>query len=82
MLSKRIRWCLAGLLFLACKNNNAYQNKLGIEPSVVAEMDTAHYTLIQWKDTVINFGTLKAGDSTHLKFQFTNIGKTPLAFDI
>jgi hypothetical protein len=67
------------LIFFACNNNrDPYKNKFGIEPSVMAEMDTAHYTLIQWKDTVNNFGTIKAGDSTHLKFQFTNVGETPL----
>jgi len=79
MFYKRIFWCFLVFLFFACnRNKNPYENKLGIEPSVIAEMDTAHYTIIQWKDTLYNFGTLKAGDSTHLQFQFTNVGETPL----
>ena len=48
------------------------------EPSEIAEMDTAHYTLIEWKDTLVDFGTISSGDSLHLKFKFTNIGETPL----
>lgn len=59
-------------------NKNPYENSLGIEPAVIAEMDTAHYTTIQWKDSVINFGTIKKGDSIQLRYSFTNTGKTPL----
>lgn len=66
-------------LFIACNNNkNPYTNNLGIEPSVIAQMDTAHYTRIHWQDSLDNFGTIKAGDSVHLKYKFTNIGETPL----
>jgi hypothetical protein len=69
-----------GLMFLiACSNNkNPYQNNLGIEQSLLAQMDTAHYTLIKWKDTLDNFGTINKGDSVHLEYMFTNVGHTPL----
>jgi hypothetical protein len=79
MFRKTFFFCFLCLIVFGCNNNgDAYNNKIGIEPSVIAEMDTAHYTIIQWKDTLNNFGTIKTGDSAHLKFQFTNIGKTPL----
>jgi hypothetical protein len=75
----KFRFCIFFLTCFACNNNkNPYENKLGIEPSVIAAMDTAHYTLIEWKDTLQNFETLKQGDSAHLKFEFKNIGEIPL----
>lgn len=69
------------LLFaIACNNNSQepYQNNLGIEPALIAQIDTAHYTKIEWKDSIINFGTMKVGDSMHFKFRFKNSGSTPL----
>ena len=72
-------FCIICFTCFACNNNkNPYENKLGIEQSVIAAMDTAHYTLIEWKDSLQNFGTLKQGDSAHLKFQFENAGEIPL----
>jgi len=64
---------------IACKSNtNPYANNLKIEPSVLAETDTAHYTSVQWQDSVYNFGTIAAGDPVHAKHSFTNVGSTPL----
>ncbi len=63
----------------ACNNNkNPYANNLGIDPALAAQIDTAHYTLIEWKDSVIDFGTIHEGDSVLLKYKFYNVGKTPL----
>jgi hypothetical protein len=67
------------LILLSCnENKNPYANNLGIEPAVIAQIDTPNYTLIKWKDSLIDFGTIKVGDSVHLKYQFTNTGNTPL----
>jgi len=75
---KQLIYCICFAL-LACKSNeNPYANNLNIEPSVLAEMDTAHYTTIKWKDSIFNFGTVTAGDSVHIQFHFTNTGNTPL----
>lgn len=66
-------------MVFSCNNNkNPYINNLGIEPAFVAQIDTAHYTLIQWKDSLIDFGIIQVGDSVHLKYRFTNTGSTPL----
>jgi hypothetical protein len=75
---KHFLYCICfGLL--SCKSNeNPYANNLNIEPAVIAELDTAHYTTIQWKDSIYNFGTITAGDSVDIKFNFTNVGNTPL----
>lgn len=66
------------MVCISCSNNNPYENNLGIKPEHLAEIDTAHYTLIKWEDSVINFGTIQPGDSTYLKFKFTNTGQTLL----
>lgn len=80
MKNRKILFYSFSIILFACNNHNKnpYANNLHIESSVLAEMDTVHYTLIQWKDSLQNFGTIKAGDSAHLKYNFTNIGETPL----
>lgn len=70
--------CFCIGLFACTNNTNPYANNLNIEPSVLAEMDTAHYTTIRWQDSVYNFGTIAAGDSVHILYLFTNTGSTPL----
>ena len=67
------------ITLLACKSNeNPYANNLNIEPSVLAEIDTAHYTTVHWQDSVYDFGTINGGDSIHIQYRFTNTGNTPL----
>ena len=66
------------LMLFSCDTKNPYENNLGIEPALVAQIDTAHYTLIQWQNSLLNFGTIKIGDSVHLKYWFKNVGSTPL----
>ncbi|HEX5150907.1 MAG TPA: DUF1573 domain-containing protein [Parafilimonas sp.] len=76
---KGILICFVCMHLFACSNNkNPYENDLGIKPEHLAEIDTAHYTMIKWKDTLINFGSIRAHDSVNLKFEFTNVGKTLL----
>jgi len=76
---KKIAFFFLCIIFFACSNNkNPYENNLGIKTEHLAEIDTAHYTTIQWKDTLMNFGTIRTGDSVIMKFEFTNIGKTLL----
>ncbi len=70
---------LTGLLTISCQPKvNTYENDLGIAPSVVAQIDTANYTRIQWLDTLVNFGNVAEGDSVLVKFRFRNDGKTAL----
>ena len=79
MLYRRPSLYVVLLLLLSCNNNtDPYANSLGIPPSQIAEMDTAHYTLIEWKDTLVDFGAINSGDSLHFKFKFKNAGATPL----
>jgi Protein of unknown function (DUF1573) len=55
-----------------------YANDLGIKPATVAQIDTAHYTTIEWIDSLRNFGSIKYGDSVLIKFRFRNTGSHPL----
>jgi Protein of unknown function (DUF1573) len=60
------------------KNFHPYENKLGIKPASLAQIDTVNYTTIQWIKPVVNFGVLKEGDSAVIKFRFKNTGENPL----
>lgn len=42
------------------------------------EKDTAHYTTIQWLDSIKNFGTAKYGDKINIEYSFKNTGDKPL----
>ena len=79
-MSKSIIGLITGVFFLnACHNTiNTYENNLGIKPGVVAQIDTANYTTIEWEDTVRNFGIIKEGDSVLLRFGFKNTGDKAL----
>ncbi len=71
------------LLNSSCTNSSAvrmepYKNNLGIKPSVVAQIDTAHYTSIKWINPVCNMGSVNEGDSVMMKFWYENTGKHPL----
>jgi hypothetical protein len=66
-------------IFTACKSRvNTYENSLGVKPSSLASIDTPNYTIIQWLDTVKNFGVVNEGDTLRVKFKFKNAGETVL----
>ena len=76
---------VSGILFLlGCglsgRNNtmNPYENKAGINPVSLAMADTRNYTLVEWKDSIQDFGTVTEGDTVHLNYTFRNTGSTPL----
>jgi len=70
--------CIAGLAS-SCRNAvQTYENNLGVRPVVLAQIDTANYTVINWKDSVQDFGIVEEGESLKIKFTFENIGKTGL----
>jgi Protein of unknown function (DUF1573) len=78
--------CLVFFVILyACKNKrskndylHAYENKLGIRPSKLAQIDTVNFTTIEWINPVRNFGTVKEGDSVTIVFRCKNTGDNPL----
>ena len=57
---------------------HAYENKMGIKPSKLAQIDTINFTTIEWIDPVKNFGTVKEGDSVIIVFRCRNTGDNPL----
>lgn len=51
----------------------------GLNPaSKKTQADTAHFTTVQWTDSLVNIGTLTMGDKTEVKFHFKNTGNYPL----
>lgn len=72
-------------LLTSCKNKptkeqmlHAYENKMGIKPSRLAQIDTINFTTIEWINPTRNFGTVKEGDSVFIKFRCRNTGNNPL----
>ncbi len=57
---------------------HAYENKLGIKPSKLAQIDTVNFTTIEWIEPLKNFGTVKEGDSVIIVFRCRNTGENPL----
>ena len=64
---------LLSTILIAC--SNASTEKLAAAQQIT---DTATYTTISWKDTIINFGTINMGEKTSILFEFTNTGNHPL----
>ncbi|MDB5211709.1 MAG: hypothetical protein JWQ30_2536 [Sediminibacterium sp.] len=60
------------------KNLHPYENNLGIKPAKLAQIDTIHFTTIQWTEPNRNFGTIKEGDSVFFTYKFKNTGEHPL----
>lgn len=79
-MKRKSLYIVYGLIsFYSCKNPTiSYKNNLGIEPGVIAQMDLAHYTQIEWEEIQKDFGIVRQGDSVYVKFKFKNIGHTPL----
>ena len=55
-----------------------YVNSLHLSPAYLASLDTVNYTVIQWEDTVKDFGSINEGDSVRLLYKFSNGGDKPL----
>ena len=77
-IQRNIIWCVCAffsmvilLTFSSCRTKPKVP---GVKASMIAQLDTNQYTHIQWKDTLINFGTVTEGDTVRLGFGFTNTG--------
>lgn len=78
-----LKWiCVLAIIylgFLSCsERKNPYLNDLGIDPTLMAEMDIPNYTEISWLDTLIDLGSVKAGDTIYFNYRFRNTGTKPL----
>ncbi len=62
---------LSLITFSSCHTRPAVP---GVKASMIAQLDTNQYTQIQWKDTLINFGTVTEGDTVRMGFGFANTG--------
>ena len=87
-LSKRIVFFACCITSIMCgnscnKKNNKnpiqpYTNNMGIKPSTIAQLDTKHFTQIEWVKPVKHFGTVNEGDKVLIKFAYKNTGYHPL----
>lgn len=75
---KKIVYFLYLIFFSCCNNKNPYANNLGVEPTLVAQIDTAHPAHIKCIDSVIDFGVISVGDSVLIKRHFKNTSGMPL----
>ncbi|NCI47116.1 DUF1573 domain-containing protein [Sediminibacterium soli] len=70
------------LLMNACTNEESpaqpYANNLGIKPARLAQIDTVHFTTVEWLEPDRNFGLVNEGDSVVFDFRFRNTGSHPL----
>jgi len=76
MLFKMKLFLIGSVLMIAlssCKNSST-EHVEGAKKIV----DTAMYTTISFKDTIINFGTINMGEKTNILFEFTNTGTNTL----
>lgn len=75
---------IASAFLWACKDRQGdsqakpYANQLGIKPSRLAQIDTVHFTTIEWVEPNRSFGTVKEGDSLQFDYHFKNTGRHPL----
>ena len=63
----------AVILFYSCNSEPSSQSA-GVKPAMIAQLDTNQYTTIRWKDTLLNFGSVKEGDTVRLTYSFVNTG--------
>ena len=68
------------LILYSCKGHrvNSYENNIGVEPAHLAQADKVNYTVIEFPDSVKNFGTIKSNTPVVLKYKFRNAGETVL----
>lgn len=64
-------FCVTAAAFFPACNNTVKVNQL---PAI----DTAHYTTVQWLDSVVNFGSIKMGEQIDIRFRVRNSGRQPL----
>ncbi len=61
------------IVMVACKNPSPV---IKLNPFTTA--DSAKFTKIQWIDSIVNFGTMKMGESKRVNFRLKNVGDKPL----
>ena len=69
--------CIALILVVSCKSKTDSISILHFKDDV-HQIDTANYTVIQWIDSIKNFGTVVKGEKVKVDFRFKNVGDKPL----
>jgi hypothetical protein len=61
------------LLMISCERKKPKLES--VTEATIAMLDSTKHTTMAWKDTVIQFGTVREGDTVRMEFAFTNTGK-------
>lgn len=74
-----VKFCFSIIILIAFMACGEPKNR----PSTLSELekiaaDTANFTSLQWKDSIINFGTIKQNQQIEITFYCTNTGTKPL----
>lgn len=70
--------CLVVAGVTACNSSGASKGGGTNAAAEKTQQDTAHFTTIQWIDSLVELGSLNMGDKTEVKFRFKNTGAYPL----
>ncbi|WP_298391118.1 DUF1573 domain-containing protein [Hydrotalea sp.] len=65
--------CLLYFTIFACHKGKSETNA-----DMKAALDTAHYTLVKWMDSTVQFGSIHKGEHITVRFRCKNIGNEPL----
>ncbi|MFX8918509.1 DUF1573 domain-containing protein, partial [Acinetobacter baumannii] len=60
-------------MIVACNNTNPQDEAVKKTLS-----DTANFTIVEWADTLKNFGSIVYGEKADIQFKCKNIGNKPL----
>ncbi len=69
---------VTAVIFMACKNNDQKQTEVKGGIPVINTNDPTQFTSIQWLDSLVDFGTVKEGETKDIQFRFKNTGNKPL----
>jgi hypothetical protein len=61
------------MLLISCGRREVKMES--ITAATIAMLDSTKHTTMEWKDSVLQFGTVREGDTVRMEFGFTNTGK-------
>jgi hypothetical protein len=74
-----IFFLFAAIAFVSCKDEDKKEdvNKTAEAPKI-DPTDSTKFTTILWLDSLVDFGTMKKGETKTIEFRFRNTGDKPL----
>lgn len=68
------------IVFVSCKNEDKKSDVVNktAEATKIDPTDSTKFTTILWLDSLVDFGTVKKGETKTIQFRFRNTGDKPL----